>query len=360
MNRQRWVLQLFPFVNEFLRSCSGAWKFETNLMTLIESQSFCGQFICVNVDSPIRRIQSTSRWDKWCGAERPAAPFQWSGDLQASFTSCVTKVMNTLIRWYDAHYPEICRAAWSDTFISGTFSLFWCIYFWYSIWVVEDENDVTESDQRSSGGIFLAVHQPFKVLFSLLTSSVPDSPALHTKQQRLMNSEWMNTNVVFYLLISPINHLPTPPIHRRDPSEEGPPPRDGNHCPTVCLCVCVTAADTTVVVYLGQRHGAESCVQSSVKWTRRSAPSLLCCIFVRPQSLVLMISPAAFCPPLTTQQSRCESIGRCPHRRCATRHPAHRREKTSRTLPASTSRRLSVKLCRPDSDGTNTQERVSE
>lgn len=30
----------------------------------------------------------------------------------------------------------------------------------YKIWVVEDENGVTESDQRSSGGIFLAVHQP--------------------------------------------------------------------------------------------------------------------------------------------------------------------------------------------------------
>ena len=100
-------------------------------------------------------------------------------------------------------------------------------------------------------------------------------------------------------------------------------------CVSVCVsvCVCDSSRDEPVVVYLGQRHGAASGVQSSVKWTRRSSPSLLCCIFVRPQSLVLMISPAAFCPPLTTQQSRCESIGRCPHRRCATRHPAHRGKK---------------------------------
>lgn len=104
-----------------------------------------------------------------------------------------------------------------------------------------------------------------------------------------------------------------------------PNPYDGNHWYTVCLCVTApeTNCDSCVVciwVSRTEQWAAYSWVWSGLSW---STPSLCAsCIFVWPESLVLMISPAAFVHLSQTKLARVNWL--LPTRAMCNTHQAQR------------------------------------
>ncbi len=98
---------------------------------------------------------------------------------------------------------------------------------------------------------------------------------------------------MLFLLFFPMNHFMTPLIHLVT-LWRGPDLRHGDHWHTVCLCVAAPEMnyDSCCVCGSAAQSGQQNLVECEVASVINSLP--LCCIFVRPESLVLMISAAAF------------------------------------------------------------------